>query len=263
MARTVSIFSSVLMAAWSLGSSTANAQQAEITPQPASIEVQVDDVFEVIMHIDPAGQPLAVADLHLQFNPSYLEVLEVEALGADGYNVLPAIIDNNLGGLGINAFQLGDESVMPAFDLVKIKMRALAETPGTLVNHPQDVFPRTILAFAGSELNTSITPLEVIITGSEVLSTITQAMDGLTLGVWPNPTSGTSFAEFGVLKGGHATLELFDVSGHAVMRVFHGSTAPGTNQRMELDMGALANGMYLLRLVTEQGTLVQRIALSK
>lgn len=262
-ARRASIYAASVFTLWSFGSLTANGQQAEVTPMPTSVEVPVGDIFEVTMHIDPAGQPLAVADLHLEFDPSHIEVLEVEALSPDGYNVLPASIDNNLGTLGINAFQLGDESIMPAFDFVKIKLRALAETPATTVNHPQDVFPRTILAFAGSELITNITPLEVIITASEVLSTVTEVVDGLSLGVWPNPTDGMSTAEFSVDKGGHATLEIFDVSGLSVMRVFYGSTPPGTSQRIALDMGALANGMYLLRLVTEQGTLVQRIALSK
>lgn len=238
-------------------------QQAELTASPELLEVSVDDTFEVTMNVDPDGQPLAVADVHLRFDPAHLEVLEVEALAENGYNVLPALIDNISGVLSINAFQLGDETVLPAFPLIKITMKALAETQGTIVDHPQDVFPRTILAFAGEELNTYAPPFEVVINSTEVLSTIDENVDGLSLSVWPNPTKGLSNAEFIIEKGGSATLEIFDVSGVALKRIFHGTTPSQTHQVFEFDMESMADGIYFLRLMTEHGTIVRRIALTK
>lgn len=247
----------------SLVSIMANGQGAEVTMTPSYVEVSVDEIFEVDIQINPGGQALAVADVHLQFDPSFLEVLEVEILDAGEFNVLPASINNISGSLSVNSFQLGDESIVPAFPLVRIKMRALAETQGTIVSHPQDVFPRTILAFAGNELNTFHTPLEVTIAGADPLSTYSENVDGLSMSVWPNPSQGTSTVEFIIAKGGTATLEVFDVSGLSVMRVFHGRTPSATSMLFDLNMHKLADGIYFLRLITDQGTLVQRIALTK
>jgi hypothetical protein len=240
-----------------------NGQVAELIASPDFVEVSVDDTFEVTMNIETAGHPLAVADIHLRFDPYYLEIVEVEALAANGFNVLPAIINNTEGALSINAFQLGEESVIPAFPLVKITMRALAETQGTTVSHPQDVFPRTILAFAGEELNTFASPIEVVINGTDPLSSISQEVEGLSLAVWPNPTDGLSNAQFSIPNGGNATLEVFNVSGISVMRVFHGSAPSRTSQNIELDLKSLADGIYFIRLLSEDGNLVQRIALNK
>lgn len=247
----------------SIMSLSAGGQQAELIASPELSEVSVDDTLEVTVNVNPAGQPLAVADVHLRYDPDYLEVLEVEALADNGYNVLPALIDNISGVLSINAFQLGDQTVFPAFPLVKITMKALAETQSTIVNHPQDVFPRTILAFAGEELSTYAPPFEVVINSAEVLSTIDEKVDGLSLSVWPNPTKGLSNAEFSIEKGGSATLEIFDVSGVALKRIFHGTTPSQTRQVFEFDMESMADGIYFLRLMTEHGTIVRRIALTK
>ncbi len=246
-----------------IASLSANAQQASITPQPAAVEVSVGETFEVIMHVDPAGQPLAVADLHLRFNNAYLEVTQVEALSASGFNVMPAMFNNAEGSVDLSAFQLGDVNVVPAFELLKVTFRALAETELTSVSQPQIIFPRSILAFAGAELNTSIQPLNVVITGAGALSTFDAEVNGLSLGVSPNPTDEVSFATFSTEKGGQATVELFDISGKVMATLFHGHIAPGAEQRVQMNVGNLANGFYMCRLITEHGTLVKRLAVSR
>jgi len=206
---------------------------------------------------------LAVADIHFKFDPYYVEVVEVEVINAGDFNVLPAVIDNVNGTVHINSFQLGDDNVVAEFTPVRIKMRALAETQSTQVIHPQNDFPRTILAFAGSELLTTTIPLEVVVTGTDPLSTSVENLDGLSLAVWPNPSDGISTSEFVIPKGGRTTLEIFDVSGLSVMRVFHGNIPSATSQLIDLDMNSLADGVYFLRLITEEGTLVKKIVLTR
>lgn len=256
-------FSMLLLAGWTIAGLTANAQTASVTPQPAAVEVPVGETFEVIMHVDPAGQSLAVADLHLRFNTSYLEVIQVEALSAPGFNVMPASFNNAEGTVDLSAFQLGDVNIAPAFDLLKVTFRALAETELTSVSHPQSIFPRTILAFAGAELSTTTQPVDVVITGAGALSTLDADTNGMSLGVWPNPTNGVSFATFSTRTSGTATVELFDISGKRMATIFHGTTAPGAEQRVEMNLSKLADGLYMCRLITEYGTIVKRLAVNR
>jgi hypothetical protein len=241
---------------------SANAQQAELLPLPQSLEVIQGESFEISYLVHPAGQPLAVADMHLHFDPAYLEVVSVE-VGASNFNVMTPAFDNAMGTIDVSAFQLGDESPQAGFELVKVTFLALNEVALTQAHHPASIFPRTILAFAGQELDAYAAPLEVTIHASDALSAEQSAALGLSLDLWPNPSNGLSYAAFSTDTGGEVTLTLYDLSGKVIAHHFHGNLAAGVEQRVELDIAALQAGVYLCKLNTRHGTVVRRLALTR
>jgi len=241
----------------------ANAQEASLAPIPQAVEVMQGDTFEISYQVDPANQPLAVADMHLQFDPEYLEVLDVEALSGSSFNVMMPAFDNGAGRIDISAFQLGEELPQEAFELVKVTFLALNETAFTQAFHPNPAFPRTILAFAGSELESYTPPLDVTIQASDPLSTENMDAAGLSLNLWPNPTHEKGFATMSSVEGGEVTLTLFDLTGKVVAQYFHGDLLPGVEQVVELDLHEFSAGVYLCQLTTTQGTLTKRLALTR
>lgn len=242
---------------------SADAQQAELIPVPQALEVAVGDTFQVNYLVYPVGQPLAVVDMHLNFDPAFLSVLNVVAAGESNFNVLQPIFDNVTGTVDISAFQLGEDFPQEAFELVEVTFLALSEVPLTQAFHPNNVFPRTILAFAGNEVDSYYAPLDVSIHSNDPLSTENMDVSGLVFDLWPNPTSEKGFAMIGSTAGGEVTLSLFDLTGKIVAQYFHGNLLPGMEQVIELDLQEFSAGVYLCQLKTTQGTVSKRLALTR
>ena len=76
---------------------------------------------------------------------------------------------------------------------------------------------------------------------------------GMPFGLQPNPASGSVTLTVADADGGTATLT--DLAGREVLQV---ALAPGRTEH-RLDIGALAPGTYLLRLVTPAGTGIRRL----
>lgn len=241
----------------------AQAQQATLIPSPQAVEVTQGDSFEVTYLVNPDDQPLAVVDMHAHFDPTFLEVLDVEVIGGGSFNVQTPTFDNTAGTIDISAFQLGDELPQAGFELVKVTFMGVNETELTQAVHPEDVFPRTILAFAGNELNSYAAPLDVTILPSGALSLTDVDGSGLSLNLWPNPSNGKSFASIGSTDGGEVTLTLFDLTGKVMAQYFHGDLAPGVEQVIEMDLEKMAAGVYLCQLNTLEGTVTKRLALTR
>lgn len=242
---------------------SANAQQAELMPLPQALEVTEGESFEVTFRVNPDDQALAVADMHLHFDPAYLEVLSLEVPGTSTFNVIAPAFDNVFGTIDVSGFQLGEEAPQAAFDLVKVTFLALNEVALTQATHPESMFPRTILAFGGLELYAEKAPLDVTIHAANALSTESLDANGIALELWPNPSNGHSFAAFSTTEAGEVTLSLFDLSGKVIAHHFHGTVAPGVEQRVELDIANLQAGVYLCKLSTKYGTVVKRLALTR
>jgi hypothetical protein len=88
-------------------------------------------------------------------------------------------------------------------------------------------------------------------------------INGLSLGVWPNPASEVIFATFSAVNGSEASVELFDIKGEVLATPFRGYIVPGVEQRIEMNVGNLANGFYMCRFITEHGTLVKKLVVSR
>jgi hypothetical protein len=81
----------------------------------------------------------------------------------------------------------------------------------------------------------------------------------------PNPAHGQTWLSFTLPRSGPVTLAIYDLEGRRVRTVISGPMSPGEYQ-LPLDLRdgagrAIASGLYLARLETTSGTLVQRLAI--
>jgi hypothetical protein len=200
----------------------------------------------------------------MQFNPAYLEVIELSpVLGSLSANVVAPTFDNTTGSISMGAFQLGEGLPEGSFPLLQITFRAIAQEGNTSVEHPQNAFPKTVMAYAGENQLQNIGPLQVNILSSEALSTPDSNADGLGLGIWPNPTADHTFIAFQTEHAAMATLEIYDLKGRVLEQLFRGSTTPGIEQRFELNVQNLANGMYMCKLTTNHTSITKKLIVSK
>jgi hypothetical protein len=250
-----------LMAA---GSFCAMAQSGQIRHLPEAVEVISGETFEITVEVDPAGNPVSVVDLRMQFDPAYLEVIELSALLSSlSANVVAPAFDNTTGTISMGAFELGESLPTGSFPLLQITFRALDQPGNTSVEHPQSIFPKTVMAYAGTDQLQNIGPLEVSISSSEVVSTLDRNVDGLGLGIWPNPAADYTFIAFQTEHAAMATLEIYDLNGKMIEQLFRGSATPGLQQRFELNVQHLASGMYMCKLATNHASITKKLIVSR
>jgi hypothetical protein len=85
----------------------------------------------------------------------------------------------------------------------------------------------------------------------------------VTLESSPNPTAGQSFVTFTNSVEEYATLEVYDMSGRMVQRLFNQVTAPGQEYRLEFNGDNLPNGVYLYRLTTDTNVIVDKFMIAR
>lgn len=86
---------------------------------------------------------------------------------------------------------------------------------------------------------------------------------GAELSSSPNPTSGVSTATFKNPDEGHATLEIFDMSGRKIKQLFGQNTSPDITYSVDFDGSDLPNGVYLYRLTTASEVVTEKLLISK
>ncbi|MFK7848754.1 MAG: T9SS type A sorting domain-containing protein [Rhodothermales bacterium] len=79
---------------------------------------------------------------------------------------------------------------------------------------------------------------------------------------YPDPFSNTTTVSYTLSEATPVKLEVFDVLGRRVSNLVEQDQAAGTYS-LTLDGATLSNGLYLLRLETNQGSKVERIVVSK
>ncbi len=79
----------------------------------------------------------------------------------------------------------------------------------------------------------------------------------------PNPTPGQSFVTFTNPREEYATLEVYDMSGRMVERLFNQVTTPDQEYRLEFNGGNLPNGVYLYRLTTDSEVIVEKFMIAR
>lgn len=112
-----------------------------------------------------------------------------------------------------------------------------------------------VIVWGGAELGADNSSDEV---WSITLQSLADAPNGAPRGAslalrrfQPNPARGSTMVELAIRHAGTATLEVFDLQGRVRSRNALSGLAPGT-QRVRIDTGDLAPGMYLVR-VTQSG----------
>ena len=75
----------------------------------------------------------------------------------------------------------------------------------------------------------------------------------------PNPARGAATVRFTVQDAEPVELAVYNVLGQKVLTAFDGPATPGTEQVMDLDLGGLASGVYVLRLTGTTDAATRRI----
>jgi hypothetical protein len=83
------------------------------------------------------------------------------------------------------------------------------------------------------------------------------------LTVAPNPFSQQASVQFNLTTAGPVSLAVYDVQGKLVRQLFTGTSDAGVSQRFTVDAQGLSSGLYILKLVTAQNVLTQKLMLSK
>lgn len=87
--------------------------------------------------------------------------------------------------------------------------------------------------------------------------------EATTLQAFPNPFATSATIRFTTAVGGAASLEVFDLNGIRVAALFDGGTDAGTAYAFELNGNGLADGIYFVRLTTQDGIKMHKLVLAR
>jgi len=79
----------------------------------------------------------------------------------------------------------------------------------------------------------------------------------------PNPTDSRSFITFRLAHSGQVSLEIYDVSGRLLKRIFEGEVPQGLRSTFEADLSMYSDGLYICRLTTIDGSIQKKLVLNK
>lgn len=241
-----------------------SAQSGTITHSPDNVEAQLGESFEVVVNINPADEPVSVIDLHMRFNPTFLEVVSLEVLqGNLGNMMISPSFNNEEGTITMGAFDIGVNMPVSEFSMLKITFVGIASTEGTFVAHPNNIFPKSIMAYAGENQLNSVGPLDITILGGETVSVADLNQESMHMDLWPNPARNEAFVTFQSINTGFTSIELCDLTGQVVSTVYKGSLASGVKHTFEIDVHNLSDGMYLCRVISDNDILVKRLGVVK
>jgi len=127
-----------------------------ISIQPSEVAVQVGEEFTVDIQIDAGEQQVTVVDAFLDFDPMYLQVIDITPGDVLDW-VLLSRFNNELGTIDYCAATFTLPPPWGTFTMATITLTAMAETPGTSLNF-STVPPReTSAAFGGNDVTGVIT----------------------------------------------------------------------------------------------------------
>lgn len=107
----------------------------------------------------------------------------------------------------------------------------------------------------GSLIEAGVDDIEI---WSEETNSIDEISGINSLALYPNPASDQVTVEFNLENAGSIRIELMDVSGRLVQTM--PVNASSGEQRVKIDVAALASGMYQLRMVTTTGSATRSIS---
>ena len=111
---------------------------------------------------------------------------------------------------------------------------------------------------AQAVLDRLASPLAVTVTSRAVASGEGPAAAGLAVTVWPNPSRGRVAVRFTLAAPGPVRLSVLDALGREVTSGARTPRAAGAH-RLEVDLGGLAPGAYLVRLETGAGVVARPV----
>ena len=79
---------------------------------------------------------------------------------------------------------------------------------------------------------------------------------------YPNPFNPSTTVEYSLPKTGSVLIDVFDVSGRKVKRLFSGKQSAGTHT-IRFDASDLVSGVYFVRVRNEELNAVRKILLTR
>lgn len=87
--------------------------------------------------------------------------------------------------------------------------------------------------------------------------------NGLSFNVYPNPFSSIANLEFTSAKDSYVTVELFDLTGRMVKSLYAGDTKQDDSKSIVISADELRNGIYLLKIKSDNDVYNQRVFIQK
>ncbi len=128
--------------------------QVDMVAEPVLTTGAVGDVVDVTIQVLPNGTSVSVAEVYLNFDPSFLQVVGLQAGDALPIVLVPGSFDNAAGEIDFGAGTLFDPP-SDDFDLLTVSFEITAETPGTEVTF-NDVRPRNCVVGSQANPNQSV-----------------------------------------------------------------------------------------------------------
>jgi len=96
-----------------------------------------------------------------------------------------------------------------------------------------------------------------------LLSINTVNAEELGFRTYPNPTNGVSYIEFTPQATGNVSIEVFDINGRNVGRVFNEEAYPGKVYKAEFNSSNLAAGLYVYKVTTGNSSITKKFVVTK
>jgi hypothetical protein len=79
----------------------------------------------------------------------------------------------------------------------------------------------------------------------------------------PNPTTGISTVVFTPVATKYAVIEVFDLGGRSVATLYNQVANQGQEYRIDFDGTALANGLYIYRMSTDDSVVIEKFMIAR
>ncbi|MEL6591413.1 MAG: cohesin domain-containing protein, partial [Bacteroidota bacterium] len=219
---------------------SAQSQIVDIVPNPVNNVVNPGDNFSVVMQVQTNGQAVAGAEIHLDFDPSLVEVVSLSP-GTSLPIPLQNTSDNTNGTIDYAAGTFG-AAVSTDFTLVTINFLA-KNVIGSNTPVYGTVFPRqTQASFLGQTVLDEAIPFTISVVNPCNLSTSGLQVSGCNDGGTPSDPSDDTFS-FSIDPGGNALGSGYTVSGDV--------SGGGTYGNVNTFSGLVAGGGDLTVTVTD------------
>ncbi|WP_179333261.1 T9SS type A sorting domain-containing protein [Winogradskyella costae] len=96
-----------------------------------------------------------------------------------------------------------------------------------------------------------------------LLSVNTVNAEELGFTTYPNPTNGVSYIEFTPQTTGNVSIEVFDINGRNVGRIFNEEAYPGKVYKAEFNASNLAAGLYVYKITTGNSSITKKFVVTK
>jgi hypothetical protein len=88
-------------------------------------------------------------------------------------------------------------------------------------------------------------------------------LDKYSINIFPNPSSTKAEINYYLVEGSRINLEVFDLNGKVVKVLLHNQSQSSGEYHINIDLSELADGIYLVRLITGNSAKTSKLVVSK